>query len=90
LDTVEAGPVPKRLVYSRESLLENAVAGYLDEVQQVREMLDSRYDDLASGRIQGIDGEEAFRLLMEKTQVRRYRRISVYRRSSAAQILDET
>lgn len=57
-----------------DDLLESVVAGYLDEVRQVREMLDSRYDDLASGRVQGIDGEEAFRLLMEKTQASRLRR----------------
>lgn len=57
-----------------DDLIEDLVAGYLDEVRQVREMLDSRYDDLASGRVQGIDGEEAFRLLMEKTKTRRLRR----------------
>jgi len=42
-----------------------------DELSQAREMLDRRYDDLASGRVQPIDGEEAFRRLMEKTEQRR-------------------
>jgi len=37
-----------------------------DERSQAREMLDRRYDDLASGRVQLIDGEEAYRLLVEK------------------------
>jgi hypothetical protein len=41
-------------------LIEDAMAGYLQELSQVREMLDSRYDDLKSRRVQPIDGEEAF------------------------------
>jgi predicted transcriptional regulator len=41
-------------------LIEDAMAAYLQELSQVREMLDSRYDDLKSGRVKPIDGEEAF------------------------------
>jgi hypothetical protein len=41
----------------------------LDEM--AREMLDRRYDDLESGRVKPIDGEEAFRRLMEKTEAQR-------------------
>jgi hypothetical protein len=36
-------------------------------------MLDSRYDDLKSGRVKPIDGEEAFARLKAKTEVRRNR-----------------
>ena len=43
-----------------DDLVEDAMAGYFDEVLQVREMLNSRYDDLKSGRVKPIDGEEAF------------------------------
>jgi hypothetical protein len=43
-----------------DDLVEDAVAGYFDEVSQVQQMLDSRYDDLASGRVKPIDGEEFF------------------------------
>jgi predicted transcriptional regulator len=32
-------------------LIEDAMAGYLQELAQVRSMLDSRYDDLKSGRV---------------------------------------
>ena len=39
-------------------LVEDAVAGYFDELVQTREMLDSRYDDLRSGRVKPIDGED--------------------------------
>ena len=38
------------------------------EPSEVRATLDSRYDDLKSGRVKPIDGEEAFaRLLRRKT-----------------------
>jgi hypothetical protein len=33
-----------------DDLVEDAMAGYVDELLQVRRMLDSRYDDLKSGR----------------------------------------
>ncbi|MGA2146792.1 MAG: hypothetical protein ABSH49_17720 [Bryobacteraceae bacterium] len=41
-------------------MVEDAVAGYFDEVLRLRQMLDGRYDDLASGRVKPIDGEEFF------------------------------
>jgi len=40
-------------------------------VASVRKTLDSRYDDLKSGRVKPIDGEEAFRKLREKSERRR-------------------
>jgi hypothetical protein len=43
-----------------DDLVEDAMAAYFDEVLQAREMLNSRYDDLKSGRVKPIDGEEAF------------------------------
>ena len=49
------------------------MAGYLDELAQVHSMLDSRYDDLKSGRVKPIDGEEAFAWLKEKTEAQRHR-----------------
>ncbi len=54
-------------------LVEDAVIGYFDELAHTREMLDRRYDDLESGRVKPIDGEEAFRQLMEKTEAQRQR-----------------
>ena len=52
-------------------LVEDAVAGYFDELAHTREMLDRRFDDLESGR--PIDGEEAYQRLMEKTEAQRQR-----------------
>ena len=54
-----------------ERIVEDALAGYLEEAASLRETLDSRYDDLKSGRVNPIDGEEAFRRLREKSDRRR-------------------
>jgi predicted transcriptional regulator len=50
-----------------EDIVEDALAGYLEEVAAVRKTLDSRYDDLNSGRVKPIEGEDAFRKLREKS-----------------------
>ena len=55
-------------------LVEDAVIGYFDELAHTREMLDRRFDDLESRRVKPIDGEEAYRRLMEKTEAQRQRR----------------
>ena len=49
-------------------LIEDAMAAYLQELAQVRDMLDSRYDDLKSGRVKPVDGEEAFAKLRRKSK----------------------
>ena len=56
-----------------DELVEEAIAGYFEELTQTREMLNSRYDDLKSGRVKPIDGEEAFARLMAKTEAERNR-----------------
>jgi len=52
-------------------LIEDAMAGYLQEVAQVQEMLDGRYDDVKNGRVQLVDGEQAFANLRQKSKERR-------------------
>jgi predicted transcriptional regulator len=52
-------------------LVEDAMAGYLQELAKTREMLDSRYDDLTSGRVKPLDGEAAFATLGRKSEERR-------------------
>ena len=49
-------------------LIEDAMAGYLQELAEVRGMLDGRYDDLKSGRVKPVDGEEAFANLRRKSK----------------------
>jgi len=57
---------------AKEELVQDAMAGYLAELSQVRDILDSRYHDIKSGRVKPIDGEEAFsRLRQKKTDHRR-------------------
>jgi len=51
---------------STGELVEDVVAGYFDELAQTREMLDSRYDDLKSGRVKPIDGEQFFESLRHR------------------------
>ncbi len=53
---------------AKDELVEDAMAGYLDELAQVRGMLDSRYDGLKSGKVKLIDGEEAFARLSQKNE----------------------
>ena len=54
-----------------EDLVEDAMSGYLAELSEVRDMLDGRYDDIKSGCVAPIDGEDAFARLRQKSQERR-------------------
>lgn len=54
-----------------DELVEDAMAGYLAELAQVRETLDSRYDDVKSGQVQPIDGKQVFDRLHDKSEQRR-------------------
>ena len=50
-----------------DDLVEDAMAGYVDELLQAREMLNSRYDDLKSGRVKPIPGDEVEAYFREKS-----------------------
>jgi hypothetical protein len=56
-----------------DDLAQDAIAGYLAELAETREMLDSRYDDIKTGRVKLIPGEEVFARLREKSEARRLR-----------------
>ena len=43
------------------------MAGYFDEVLQIRETLDSRYDDIKSGRVKLIPGDQVEAYFRQKT-----------------------
>ena len=51
-----------------DDLLEDALAGYLSEVAEVRETLDTRYSDYKSGKVKAIDGEEFFESLRRREE----------------------
>ena len=40
-----------------DELVEDALAGYLAELARTRDMLNTRYDDLKSGRVKPIPGD---------------------------------
>ena len=48
-------------------LIQDAVAGYVSEMGETREMLNSRYDDIKSGKVKLIPGDEVFTRLREKS-----------------------
>jgi predicted transcriptional regulator len=51
-----------------DQIVEDALAGYLDYVSSLRDTLDSRYDDLKSGRVKPIDGEAFFQTLRQREE----------------------
>ncbi len=57
-----------------DELVEDAMAGYFEELAQTREMLNNRYDDLKSGRVKPIPGDEVVARLREKSAARRSQR----------------
>jgi hypothetical protein len=54
-----------------DELIEDAVAGYFEELSQTREMLNSRYDDLKSGRVKPVSGHEVAAHFRERSAARR-------------------
>jgi len=59
-----------------DELVEDALAGYLEEATAMREMLDRRYDDVKSGRVKPLDGEAFFERLRNREGELRKRRTS--------------
>ena len=43
---------------SAAEFVKDAVAGYVDELADTREMLNSRYDDIENGKVKLIPGDE--------------------------------
>jgi hypothetical protein len=54
-----------------EKLIADALTGYVAELTQTREMLDSRYDDLKSGKVKPIPGDEVESYFREKSAAAR-------------------
>jgi predicted DNA-binding protein len=49
-----------------DELVEDAMAGYLAELSEIRGTLDGRYDDIKSGRVKPVDGEAFFERLCQR------------------------
>jgi hypothetical protein len=56
---------------SATDVIEDVLAGYFQELDEVRTMLASRYDDFKSGKTIAISGEEALSRLERKSEERR-------------------
>ena len=54
--------------------VQDAVAGYFEELAELRATLDRRYDDLKSGRVKPIGGDEVAARLRAKSAARRAER----------------
>jgi hypothetical protein len=54
-----------------DELVQDVVEGYFDELAQTREMLNSRYDDLKSGRVKPVPGDEVEAYFREKSAAAR-------------------
>jgi len=54
-----------------EELFEDAVSGYFDGLVETRHMLDSRYDDIKSGKVKLIPGDEVEAELRKRIAERR-------------------
>jgi predicted transcriptional regulator len=57
-----------------DELVETVVADFFDDLAFTRETLDRRYDDLESGRVQPVPGDEVFARLRGKSAARRAER----------------
>jgi predicted outer membrane protein len=54
-----------------DDLVEDAMAAYFDETLELRQMLDSRYDDLESGRVKPVSRDEVVAHFREKSAAAR-------------------
>jgi hypothetical protein len=51
-----------------DEFVQDALAGYFEELAQVRAMLDSRYDEIKSGQVKPLDGEDFFASLWQREE----------------------
>ena len=54
-----------------DEIVQDVVEGYFDELAHTREMLNRRYDDLKSGRVKPIPGDEVEAYFREKSAAAR-------------------
>ncbi len=56
---------------SADALVQDVIGGYVEAVALTRDALDSRYDDLKSGRVAPIPGDEVVAYFREKSAAAR-------------------
>ena len=55
----------------KADILDQVIESYFNELEGVREQLERRYDDVKSGRVKPVAGEEVFDRLRRKSAERR-------------------
>ncbi len=51
---------------AKDDLVEDAMSGYFNELAEVQQMLNRRYDEMESGKATMIDGEESLAILRRR------------------------
>ncbi len=51
-----------------DELVREVMSGYVQEMAEVQDMLDKRYDEIKNAKVKLIDGEEAFARLRAKSE----------------------
>jgi predicted transcriptional regulator len=59
---------------AKDELVQEAMAGYFEELEQVRDTVDRRYDDLKSGKVKLVPGNEVITRLRAKNAARHLQR----------------
>ena len=54
-----------------DELVQDVIEGYFDELAQTRTMLNDRYDDLKSGRVKPLPGDEVEAYFRDKSAAAR-------------------
>jgi predicted DNA-binding protein len=54
-----------------DELVQDVIEGYFEELAQTRTMLNSRYDDLKSGRVKPVPGDEVEAYFRDKSAAAR-------------------
>lgn len=65
-DQTRLAELAERTGRSESEIVQQVIGSYLDNVLDVREILDRRYDDIKSGRVKAIDGKEFFENLKRR------------------------
>jgi predicted DNA-binding protein len=56
---------------TRDEVVQEAVAGYFDELAELRGMLDNRFEDVRDGKVKLVPGNEVVAHFREKSAARR-------------------
>lgn len=54
-----------------DELVQDVIAGYVGELSILRGVLEQRYNDIQSGKVQPVDGEAARAILKARTEAQR-------------------